>query len=83
MGSVHPLRPEQIERNRDYNEGYRIGYRNLSFNPDLTRNDSFMAGFRAGISDLVEDEEALASGDFDHMSDSEREAIYGAETDLP
>ena len=79
MGKVLPLTALQTVQNRDYNEGYSAGY-NGGFNK-IVASDAYRTGYTVGMSDKLEDLEAIESGNFDHMSESERELIYGDEKD--
>ena len=77
---AHSLSPEEIESNNIFQDGYRAGY---NHQPKADSSEQYLAGWGAGFDDRAEDEEALATGDFDGMSESEREWIYGNESDQP
>lgn len=80
MASGNDFTPAMAERNDDWNKGYSAGYRGQPFDPDMADSIPYCEAFEVGKSDRVEDEEAMESGDFDGMSESEREAIYGDES---
>jgi hypothetical protein len=66
------------ERARLFNDGYDDAYEDTGCNIDLYENNvHYRRGYDAGERDIDED----ASGTLDHLSDSERELLYGNEKD--
>lgn len=78
MSRVYGLSDEEILSNKIFQQGYHDGYtRELPARSD----EQYLAGWNAGSQDKTEDELALATGDFDGLSEAERELIYGNEHD--
>jgi hypothetical protein len=72
--------PESMKRhNRLWNEGYSDGYNKQV--PKVDMPDPYYTGYDVGKDDREEDEEAIASGDFDDLSEAERLHLYGEERD--
>lgn len=61
---------------RIFNLGYTDGY--YMYGPFLDHMD-YSRGHLAGAEDRAEDDAALASGDLDALSESERDFLYGRE----
>lgn len=80
MPSGNDFTPAMAERNEEWNEGYSDGYKGKPLNPDKASSISYCEAYEVGKDDAAEDKEAMDSGDFDGLSDSEREAIYGDES---
>lgn len=66
--------------NRYFNLGYHHAYLGLLPQLDMN-NDAYRTGYEVGKEDKAEDEEAIETGEWEPMSDSEREFIYGIEGD--
>lgn len=69
-----------------YNQGYGAGYhRNKKplqkISVEMEGYSLFMRGYLQGIEDRAEDEEAIASGEFDLLNEEERRYLYGDEVD--
>lgn len=70
------MTPLEEQRNRRWNAGYSDGYHGR---PSREDREPYLTAYTVGVSDRIEDEEALASGDLDGLSESEREFLYGEE----
>lgn len=79
MGRVYELSESQKSRNRDYNAGYADGYAGEI--AEVGRADAYYTGYDVGVADKAEDNEAIASGDYDPMEADEMREIYGDESD--
>lgn len=71
--------PAMARRNKLWNRGYSDGYNRLPSQVDMS--DVYYNGYEVGKNDRDEDDEAVASGDFDLLSEEERKQIYGDERD--
>jgi len=78
MGKILPLTALQAVNNRDWNAGYHAGYNDEGL---LQSSEAYNTGYLVGLQDRLEDIEAVESGDFDNLSESERMVIYGDEKD--
>lgn len=59
-----------------YNRGYNEGYGNQEIS---TSNQDYLRGYLAGREQYREDQQAIQSGQVDHLSESEREFLFGDE----
>lgn len=66
---------------REWNEGYSDGYHRRPHKNPPPADIAYSSGYAIGVSDRAEDEEAIASGEFDLLTKEERELIYGDESD--
>jgi len=64
-----------------WSRGYSDGYR--SIRARLNQPREYYTGYVIGDTDRYEDEQALETGDYDPLTDNERLAIYGDESDKP
>lgn len=64
---------------REWNLGYADGY--YGRKPPITTGEAYDHGYMQGTADRAEDEEAIASGEFDLLTKEERELVYGDESD--
>jgi hypothetical protein len=77
---VKALTLEQTAKNRHWNKGYADGYnKRIKIVSSLT----YSTAYDIGAADRAEDEEAIASGEFDLLTEEERREIYGDEHDKP
>ena len=77
MGKLISLTESQKRQGRLWNEGFGDGYHYL---PSQTgKPEVYYTAYDVGKETRDEDEEALASGEVDHLSESEKEFLYGFE----
>lgn len=77
MGKVLRMTDHERHRNQQWNQGYSLGYNGKSLPVDAS--DVAQTAYLVGIEDRIEDEEAIASGTYDHLSNAEREWLFGTE----
>ena len=84
MGKVVPIRPDKLKEIQEFEAGYSDGYNRRSFHRTKNNSLKYNTGYSVGICDRAEDEEitdAILSGDTEPLTEEERKAIYGDESD--
>ena len=76
MGKVFELSFTDKLRNRQWNQGYSDGYNSR---PNNDHSEAYNIAYEVGQADRAEDEEAIASGQFDLLDEEERKYVYGNE----
>lgn len=79
MSKILYFPPEKARQNHIWNEGYNDGYQSRS--AQVGKPDPYYTAYEIGKDDREEDAEAIESGEFDLLTDEEREEVYGNERD--
>lgn len=79
MGKVIKFPDKMRRHNEAWNEGYSDGY--ALRDSQVGKPDPYYTGYDVGKDDRAEDDEAIASGTFDLLTEEERREVYGVEDD--